>query len=425
MSIHVVSKVDNRLHATVPVPWRAEEEPPLPPSSIRVRSSLLPLTSNTLNYARNAHVFSWWDTYPIPRTAPTPYTDRAAWGIVPTWGYAVVLESNVPRIAAGSRLFGFLPTSTYPVMLTLEPGELCGHWIEISEHRQVLGPFYNRYVASSEQKVDRERLGWDAVFRILWSSAHLLSEYVFPSNGKEPIQPQSGYLYGCPKWASDDADLSSAAVVILAASTKTARSFAYHLSLRPPTMAPRGILQVTSSPESLPQSTARCPLSYLFRAVTYSNAHLAVPWLVDLQPEKLVIIDFGARREGIAQLSDTIQKDGKLQHCKVVHIRVGYEQKVYTPEELAKLKEEVQKLGSAIFYSIGVQKNAIETEGAQNFHGLLSQRWEHWLDGRDSITSGMHLTWGKGIEGPSGVYGGWEKLAHGAVLPEEGLVYEL
>jgi hypothetical protein len=51
MDVHVVSKLDNRQHATIQVPGATG---PLKPSSIRVRTAILGLTSNNLTYAMEA-----------------------------------------------------------------------------------------------------------------------------------------------------------------------------------------------------------------------------------------------------------------------------------------------------------------------------------------------------------------------------------
>ncbi|KAK9595456.1 hypothetical protein V6Z92_001966 [Aspergillus fumigatus] len=90
-TIHVVNKADNRQHAVVNLDSSLDEE--LPVSALRARPILLGLTSNNLSYARGGDLLHWWETYPVPHTAPPPYNDQASWGIVPAWGYATVTES--------------------------------------------------------------------------------------------------------------------------------------------------------------------------------------------------------------------------------------------------------------------------------------------------------------------------------------------
>ena len=67
-----------------------------------------------------------WDTYPLPTASPAPYNDVASWGIVPAWGYAIVIESTT-SIPEGTVLWGFWPTSTVPADLQLKATEPKGH----------------------------------------------------------------------------------------------------------------------------------------------------------------------------------------------------------------------------------------------------------------------------------------------------------
>lgn len=222
MQIHVVSKSNNTEHVTVSL---SQALGPLPPSSIRVKPQIVSLTSNNLSYARGGHFLRWWDTYPIPSNSPAPYNDPSAWGIVPAWGYSIVLEITT-SLRPSTRLWGFWPTGNTPIDLTLTPGQLDSKWIETSPHRQVLMPLYNRYFVTDEQ--DKERMGWLSVFNGIWRAGYLLSEYVL--NPLQPIHPL-GVSAGLP-WTAKDADLSSALVIALGASTKTARSLTYNFARR-------------------------------------------------------------------------------------------------------------------------------------------------------------------------------------------------
>ncbi|KAM3074779.1 hypothetical protein ACMFMG_008195 [Clarireedia jacksonii] len=106
--MHVVSKADNAVHAAVGLKPTDEV---LAHSSIRVATCLISLMSNNLSYARGGDFLHWWSTYPVPSTAPAPYNDSKAWGIVPAWGYASVIEST-SRITPGTVIWGFWPTSS-------------------------------------------------------------------------------------------------------------------------------------------------------------------------------------------------------------------------------------------------------------------------------------------------------------------------
>ncbi|GAB1195846.1 hypothetical protein APSETT444_005111 [Aspergillus pseudonomiae] len=436
-TIHVISKKDNSQHAVVTIENPLRQ---LPPSSVRVRPLLLSLSSNNLSYARGGEKLHWyvmtydlsramlmglnrqlrWDTYPVPSAAPAPYNDQSAWGIVPAWGYGTVLESTTD-IAPGSTLWGFWPTSGLPTDLTLIPGEPRGHWIEVSEHRQRLMTYYNRYEVVSED--DRDNMAWAA--SMIWGAGYLLSEYVFSPTGT-PVHPYGGAA-GLP-WTTEDADLSSAVVVNLAASTKTARSFTYNLLCRPAGAGPLGVLQITSSPEALEraaerQIAKRQLVAGPVKALAYSDVDQAVPWLVGLKPSKLVIIDYGARDNVLLRLRELVQTHVALQNCKVVIIQVGGQQKVYTADELREAYASIQALGKIQSNASTTRDTAIELDGPDAFFDRMNQRWKQWLDDRASTVSDLRLVWGQGVAGTEGIYGGWERLTKGDVRPEEALVY--
>ncbi|KAG2005193.1 hypothetical protein GB937_008889 [Aspergillus fischeri] len=421
--IHVVCKADNRQHAVVNIPPSVDQK--LPSSSLRARPILLGLTSNNLSYARGGDLLHWWKTYPVPPAAPSPYNNQSSWGIVPAWGYATVTESNVPGIPPGSFIWGYWPTSTSPTLLHLERSEPDGHWVEVSSHRQQLMPIYNRYelVPSDEEKELDER-AWSTLFRGVWVAGYLLSEYVFPPDPRvrQPVHPL-GAASKLP-WSADDADLSSAVVVVLGASTKTARSLSWCLFDRPRASGPLGLVQVTSSPGVLQQVAGRKGWGDISKAVAYTEIDQATGWIESLQPSKVVIIDCGARENALIQICQNLQESA-LRSCKSVILQVGSQQKVYTREEVQAARAAMQSLGKIQYNTSGIQDTIIDREGAATYFGKVSRRWKEWLADRASAIPDMQLVWGQGIAGENGIYGGWERLSNGEVRPEEGLVYAL
>ncbi|KAF9884958.1 hypothetical protein FE257_000868 [Aspergillus nanangensis] len=421
-TVHLVSKADNCENVTVSLPTAAAPAE-LPPSSISVRPILLGLTSNNLSYARGGDLLHWWKTYPLPSTTPAPYNDPSRWGIVPAWGYALVLQSNLPDIPSNSILWGYWPTATVPTMLHLEPGDPSGHWIEVSSHRKPLMPLYNRYVQVEAQ--DKDRMAWTALFQGVWIGGYLLSEAVFAPDvqHQEPIHPL-GAAVGLP-WSAQDADLSSAVVVTLGASTKTARSFAWNLFHRPKTSGPVGFLQVTSSPAALETAAKKSDWGGATKALAYTEIDQAAEWIAGLHPSKVVIVDCGARDSVLGQLCQAIQEHPVLQESNRMILQVGSQQKVYTMDEVTAARASMQAMGKIQYNTSGIQDTLIEREGAGAYFGKVSQRWEQWLDERDSVVPDMHVVWGEGIAGENGIQGGWQRLATGSVRPEEGLIYTM
>lgn len=269
-----------------------------------------------------------WKTYPVPPTAPSPYNDQSSWGIVPAWGYATVTESNVPGIPPDSLIWGYWPTSTSPTLLCLEPSDPEGHWVEVSSHREQLMPIYNRYehVLPDEGKELDER-AWGALFRGVWVAGYLLSEYVFPPGPRagEAVHPL-GAVSKLP-WSTDDADLSTAVVVVLGASTKVARSFSWCLFNRPRQSGPLGLVQVTSSPDALQGVADRKGWGGVSRTLAYTEIDQATGWIEGLQPSKVVIVDCGARDHVLSRICQNLHGSA-LRSCKTAILQVGSQQKV-------------------------------------------------------------------------------------------------
>ncbi len=235
----------------------------------------------------------------------------------------------------GTVIWGFWPTSTSPTNLRLKATEPKGHWIEISDRRQKLMSYYNRYIEQSLNPVslssptfaehDLERMAWNALFRGVWEGAHLLCQHVFSPNPHlhPPIHPLGSDI----SWTAADADLSSAILITLSASSKTTRSFAYHLAQRPKSSGPLALLQVTSSPEPISKAADNLQSSFETRTTSYSETSDSLEWMAGLKASRIVIVDCGARAETLDQLLDSIKDHSTLQSLKMVIVQVGDQQK--------------------------------------------------------------------------------------------------
>lgn len=108
---------------------------------------------------------------------------------MPAWGYGEVIESNLPAIKVGSLLYGFWPTSSYPIDLKLEPWQVHGHWTEVSKHREEVMTVYNRYTEVASKHSDHDRALVSGV-QAVWQCAYLLNSVTFPDKtGVTPIHP--------------------------------------------------------------------------------------------------------------------------------------------------------------------------------------------------------------------------------------------
>ncbi len=156
MSIHAVSKTDHRVQLILNLSSSTPLQP-LPPSSIRIRTRLLALTTNVFSYARlgdgRIPGLNWWDTWPMPSSSEVAKLPDGVniddYVRVPAWGYSEVVESTVEGLRAGTWLFGYQPVGTRVEEVKLARDEnVKGHWILNAKgtKREGLERLYNTYV---------------------------------------------------------------------------------------------------------------------------------------------------------------------------------------------------------------------------------------------------------------------------------------
>lgn len=155
------------------------------------------LTANNISYALAGDMLGYWSFFPA---------DDPAYGRLPVWGFATVLESRHPGIAAGEQIFGFWPMSTHAV---LTPSAVeAGMFAEAGPVRAALHPWYNRYFRCGGDprydETDRDlQPGLWALFMTGWLLDDFLAEHRY-FGGEQ--------------------------VVVASASSKTAYSFAHAAS---------------------------------------------------------------------------------------------------------------------------------------------------------------------------------------------------
>ena len=111
---------------------------PLAEGEARLRIESFSVTANNITYAVIGDMFRYWDFFPAPDG-----WGPDGWGIVPMWGHAVVEESRHADIAAGERVYGYLPMGTH---LVVQPGQISpAGFTDMAAHRQPMSPFYNQY----------------------------------------------------------------------------------------------------------------------------------------------------------------------------------------------------------------------------------------------------------------------------------------
>ena len=415
--VHVVSKENIANHAVVSASKAAL--PPVDDGHVRVRTIIISLTINTQTYARLGGVRNWWDTYPVSHDLPEPYNDRSRYGICPAWGYGEVLDSKVSGISTGELLWGFWPSSSLPVELRLVPAGVTGHWIEKSEGRQSLMNLYQRYVIAEPglriQSLDEaqwKEMALGAVFTV-WQAGYLLNAYVFGSRSTHPL--------GIGEWSKEDTDLSSAVVVALSASGKTARGFIHHLKHdRSSDEGPLGLLSITAAriktfvPESsLPAKT-----------VAYEDAtgKETMDWMISQRPRKVVVVDFGGRGNSLYTLLGALKTN--LSDVKVVVIGVGGAADALTPKDVGAWAQQTATLENRVqMNTSGLRDTAMDRYGEEAYFNAYENAWQSFV--KSPAISDLKLEIREGIAGDNGFEGGWTQLCEGQVPGDVALVYRL
>jgi hypothetical protein len=271
--------------------------PPLAPSSLRVQSSILALTTNNFSYARLGHLVGWWNFHALPSSIPAEFSDPASFGRISAWGYGTVIESTA-GVEVGTQVFGYLPIGTLPVDMLVEfDPKIPGRFQEVSEHRIKLLAVYNRYFFHPKAATvqDREGQGYDALIRVLFETSYMLNRFVFAWERTELVHP-AGTGEG---WSFDDAQLDGAIVLIFSASGKTALSFAHQLKHgRPVAHQPQSVVAVGSKSSS--QFTAGTGLYDQLLDYTADDDDLGKQ--LGLKAEsKVVLCEFGSRGSAAAR----------------------------------------------------------------------------------------------------------------------------
>jgi Protein of unknown function (DUF2855) len=183
------------LHSTR---FRDPSPPELEPGQALLNVERFGLTANNITYAVFGEAMSYWSFFPA----------EDGWGRMPVWGFARVSASREPRLAEGTRLYGYLPPSSE---LLITPAQISERGlVEGAAHRAKLPAAYNWYARTDADPVyeaDYEEL--QMLLRPLFFTSFLLDDFLA------------------------EADFFGASAVLLSsASSRTASALAFLLSQR-------------------------------------------------------------------------------------------------------------------------------------------------------------------------------------------------
>ncbi|WP_339738146.1 DUF2855 family protein [uncultured Maricaulis sp.] len=147
---------------------REHQQGPLGKGEILLEIKSFSLTTNNITYAAFGDAMQYWNFFP---------TGEEGFGHMPVWGFADVIASTTPGIAAGERFYGYYPIASHVLM---RPGRISPRgFYDVLDHRIDLVSAYNQYSRCSEDPVyrsDREDL--QALFRPLFVTAFMLADYL-------------------------------------------------------------------------------------------------------------------------------------------------------------------------------------------------------------------------------------------------------
>ena len=423
--IQVLSKQSYEDQHIVPIP-SALPLAPLAPSSLRIGSTIISLTTNNFSYARIGHLLGWWDVHPLPPSIPAEYADPTAYGRISAWGYGTVLESTLSgpsasKIPVGTQMYGYLPIGTLPVDMQVEiNASVPGQFFEISKGRAHLMPVYNRYMFYPPAKTveEKESQGVDALYQVLFETGYMMNRFVFAWDPKDLVQPSQEMgpaSEGLPKWTGEDAKIDAETVVLLfAASGKTALAFAHQLkNARPEGSKPALVVAIGSD-----ASKAFTEGTGLYdKILTYNADSGGLAAELGLKTNsKIIVCDFGSRDGAAGRWAQKL----KQSHPNTMWIGVGGEVVADSPETT--MQKFMASIGGSRIQvnASGMRTQGMEVLGEKEYFEKFLKEWKDFK--KAGGFKGLHLVWGEGMES---VGKGWEKLYKGEVGPDEGLVFDL
>jgi Protein of unknown function (DUF2855) len=140
---------------------------PLAEGQARLQIEHFALTANNLTYAAFGEAMKYWQFFPAA---------DAAWGCLPVWGFARVVESRSEGVAVGQRVYGCLPAGTH---LVVQPQRVSSYGFQDgSAHRQGLAVVYAKYEFCTPETSDRHAEGLRAVLQPLFVTSFLIDDFL-------------------------------------------------------------------------------------------------------------------------------------------------------------------------------------------------------------------------------------------------------
>jgi hypothetical protein len=147
---------------------------PLSDGQVRVRIEHFAYTANNITYAAFGEAMNYWQFFPVTQE---PGGSDAPWGLIPVWGFGVVVETRCAGVAVGERLYGYWPMASDAV---LQPVRVSPEaFFDGAPHRAALHPIYNQYLRCAVDPLhDPASEPQLALLRPLFLTAWLIDDFL-------------------------------------------------------------------------------------------------------------------------------------------------------------------------------------------------------------------------------------------------------
>lgn len=153
---------------------RLERAPlaPLAQGEALLKIDRVAITTNNITYAVFGDAMQYWNFFP---------TGEAAWGHMPVWGFADVVESTVPGLEPGERFYGYFPIASH---LRVSPVRVAQRgFFDGAEHRLALTSAYNFYTrCSTDAYYDKQYENYQMIMRPLIITSFFGADFLQDNN---------------------------------------------------------------------------------------------------------------------------------------------------------------------------------------------------------------------------------------------------
>jgi hypothetical protein len=141
---------------------------PLVDGQARLAVEHFALTANNITYGAFGEAMKYWQFFP---------TENVAWGCIPVWGFATVIESRSAGVEVGQRFYAYLPMGTH---LVVQPAQVGPRgFVDDSPHRRELPAVYNQLTSCAADPAYVAALeGQQAVLRPLFITSFLIDDFL-------------------------------------------------------------------------------------------------------------------------------------------------------------------------------------------------------------------------------------------------------